>query len=277
MPLRVEDPQNDHETRPSSALTAMRLRRPLVQCLTNRVVSNFTANALLAVDASPVMADIPGEAELLAPQADGVLINVGTPDAEQRVAAVRVAEASSAWVLDPVAVGVLPVRTALIAELLGHRPAIIRGNASEILALAGEAAGGRGVDAAHSTDAAASAAQRLARELGATVAVSGPVDYVTDGTRAVRIGGGSAFLTRVTGGGCSLGAVMAALLSVSPPLQAAVAASALYAAASERAADGAAGPGSFAVAFLDQLDAVSAGAEAEASALDGRCTEVGLA
>lgn len=277
MPLRVEDPQNDHETRPSSALTTMRLRRPLVQCLTNRVVSNFTANALLAVDASPVMADIPGEAELLAPQADGVLINVGTPDAEQRVAAVRVAEASSAWVLDPVAVGVLPVRTALIAELLEHRPAIIRGNASEILALAGEAAGGRGVDAAHSTDAAASAAQRLARELGATVAVSGPVDYVTDGTRAVRIGGGSAFLTRVTGGGCSLGAVMAALLSVSPPLQAAVAASALYALASERAADGAAGPGSFAVAFLDQLDAVSAGAEAEASALDGRCTEVGLA
>jgi len=249
---------------PSDALTALRDAAPLVQCITNAVVTGFTANVLLAVGVAPAMCDLPGEAGMFAGIADGVLVNLGTPGAEQRDGAREAVRATERWVLDPVAVGALPVRTAFAAELLEHRPAIIRGNASEILALAGAGAGGRGVDATEGTDAAAGAARELALRTGAVVAVSGPVDLVTDGTEVVRIGGGDALLTRVTGGGCSLGAVMAAFLGVCRPLDAAVAASALYAAASERAAARASGPGSFAVALLDALDAV------QPADLDGR-------
>ena len=241
---------------PSDALTALRDAAPLVQCITNAVVTGFTANVLLSVGAAPAMCDLPGEAGLFAGIADGVLVNLGTPGAEQRDGAREAVRATQRWVLDPVAVGALPVRTAFAAELLEHRPAIIRGNASEIRALAGAGTGGRGVDATEGTDAAAGAARALALRTGGVVAVSGPVDLVTDGTEVVRIGGGDALLTRVTGGGCSLGAVMAAFLGVCRPFDAAVAASALYAAASERAAARATGPGSFAVALLDALDAV---------------------
>ena len=253
---------------PAAALSALRETSPLVQCITNAVVTNFTANALLAVGAAPAMCDIPGEAGLFAGIADGVLVNLGTPTGEQREAARETVRVATRWVLDPVAVGALPVRTALAAELLDHGPAIIRGNASEILALAGEGAGGRGVDATDGPDAAAGAAQTLARRAGGVVAVSGPVDLITDGERVVRVHGGDALLTRVTGGGCSLGAVMAALLGVCAPLEAAVAASVLYAVASERAAARADGPGSFAVTFLDALDAV-AGDPAELDARVG--------
>jgi hydroxyethylthiazole kinase len=257
MNARAEDHLSDRLS-PAAALTALRENAPLVQCITNAVVTNFTANALLAVGAAPAMCDIPGEAGLFAGIADGVLVNLGTPTAEQRDAAREAVRAGTPWVLDPVAVGVLPVRTALAAELLDRRPAIIRGNASEILALAGEGAGGRGVDATDGTDAAAAAARTLALRTGGVVAVSGRVDLVTDGERVIRVHGGDALLTRVTGGGCSLGAVMAGLVGVCTPLEAAVAASALYAVASERAASQAKGPGSFAVAFLDALDAVAA-------------------
>lgn len=260
---------------PGAALSALRDTSPLVQCITNAVVTNFTANVLLAVGAAPAMCDLPGEADPFARIASGVLVNLGTPTAEQRDAAREAVRATTRWVLDPVAVGVLPVRTAFAAELLDHHPAIIRGNASEILALAGEGAGGRGVDATDGPDAAAGAARSLALRTGGVVAVSGAVDLVTDGERVIRVHGGDVLLTRVTGGGCSLGAVMAALLGVCAPVDAAVAASALWAVASERAAARAAGPGSFAVAFLDELDAITAEASAglAAESLDARVVE----
>lgn len=242
---------------PAEALAALRDAHPLVQCITNAVVTNFTANALLALGAAPAMCDLPGEAGLFAGVVGGVLVNLGTPTAEQRDAAREAVGAGTPWVLDPVAVGVLPVRTALARELLDRRPAIIRGNASEILALAGAGAGGRGVDATDDPDAAADAAVGLAVRTGAVVAVSGAVDLVTDGAAIVRVHGGDALLTRITGGGCSLGATMAAFLAVAPPLAAAVAASVVHAVASERAAAAAAGPGSFAVAFLDALAAIA--------------------
>jgi len=242
---------------PADAVDAVRTAHPLVQCITNAVVTNFTANALLALGAAPAMCDIPGEAGVFAGIADGVLVNLGTPTAEQRTAAREAVAATERWVLDPVAVGVLPVRTALAAELVERRPAIVRGNASEILALAGLGAGGRGVDATDDPEAAGDAAVALARRTGGVVAVSGPVDLITDGTRVVRVHGGDALLTRVTGGGCALGATMAAFLGVCDPLSAAIAASAVHAVAAERAARAASGPGSFAVAFLDALAAVS--------------------
>jgi hydroxyethylthiazole kinase len=246
------------------ALAALRDSPPLVQCITNAVVTNFTANALLALGASPAMCDIPGEAGLFAGVAGGVLVNLGTPTAEQRDAAREAVATGTPWVLDPVAVGALPVRTALAHELLEARPAVIRGNASEILALAGAGAGGRGVDSTDTPDAALDAARALARRTSATVAVSGAVDLIVDADRTMPVPGGSILLTRVTGGGCALGAAMAALLAASEPFAAAVTASVIWAVASERAEAVSTGPGSFAVAFLDALAAIQPGD------LDGR-------
>ena len=252
-------------TQPADLLTALRTSHPLVQVITNSVVTNFTANALLALGAAPAMVDIVGESDTFASVANGVLVNLGTPAPEQRdamrAAVAGAGSASTPWVLDPVAIGALPVRTELAFELLAQRPAAVRGNASEILALAGSGAGGRGVDAADTPEAAAQAARSLAARHGCVVAVSGETDLITDGERVVRVRGGHELLTRVTGGGCALGAVMAAFLGArgdATVLDAVVAAHAVYSAAAEVAAKRAAGPGSFAVAFIDALSVVQA-------------------
>lgn len=127
-------------------LDRVRATTPLVHCLTNSVVTGFTANALLAVGATPAMVDLPGEAGPFASVADAILINLGTLHAAHRDAmleAVQVARThGTPWVLDPVAVGILPIRTALADQLRGEHPTAIRGNASEIMALAGAGSGG---------------------------------------------------------------------------------------------------------------------------------------
>ncbi|KQV00859.1 hydroxyethylthiazole kinase [Microbacterium sp. Root322] len=262
-------PETTHDLAGDAAtlLAVLREAPPLTHCITNAVVTGFTANVLLALGAAPAMVDIVDEAGMFAGVASGVLINLGTPTPEQRAAtleAVAGAVASGTpWVLDPVAIGALPVRTALAHQLVGHRPTAIRGNASEILALAGLSAGGRGVDATDSTDSAADAALSLARSTGGVVAVSGPVDLITDGERVLRVSNGHELLTRVTGGGCALGAVMAAFLGAASAtthdvLSAVASASLVYTIAAERAAAVSAGPGSFAVALLDALAAVGA-------------------
>ena len=245
----------------SEALARVRAHAPLVQCLTNSVVVNFTANALLSVGAAPAMVDVPGEAAPFAAVAGGVLINLGTPAGEQRdamlEAATAAAQAGTPWVLDPVAVGSLPVRTPFALRLRDLRPTVIRGNASEIIAVAGAGAGGRGVDSTDDVDGALEVARELASRTGGVVAVSGPVDAVTDGDRVVRIANGDVLLTRVTGGGCALGAVMAAFAAVTEdPLTATVAAVTVYTVAAELAAERSTGPGSFATAFIDALDHV---------------------
>jgi hydroxyethylthiazole kinase len=250
-------------------LARVREHAPLTHCFTNLVVTNFTANLLLAAGASPAMVFALEEVEDFAAIAGGVLINVGTVtaiEAEAMRATARAARAAGTpWVLDPVAVGGLRLRTDLAAELAGHGPAIVRGNASEILALAGivapraggaggTAGGGRGVDSTASAEEAVEAARALARATGAVVAVSGAVDHITDGDALITVPGGDPLLTRVTGVGCALGALMAAFLAVTAaPLDAAVSASAVMAQAGERAAAASAGPGSFAVALLDEV------------------------
>lgn len=246
-----------------SALDGVRAEAPLVQCITNSVVVNVTANVLLAVGASAAMVDIPAEAGPFARVASGLLVNLGTPTREQREAmleAVAAAnDAGTPWVLDPVAVGSLSVRTPLGHSLRDLRPSVVRGNASEIIAVTGSGAGGRGVDAADDVDAALPAAQSLAERTGGVVAISGPVDVVTDGRDLVRIANGDALLTRITGGGCALGAVMAAFAAVDADRFATtVAATTVYTVAAELAAERAAGPGSFQAAFLDALAAVDA-------------------
>lgn len=245
----------------ADALTQLRERSPLVQCLTNIVVANFTANALLAAGASPAMVDNPDEAAAFARLAGGVLVNLGTPYPDTARAMASAASSAHAagvpWVLDPVAAGVLGWRTGIARELLaGQHPAIIRGNASEIIALAG-GAGGRGVDSLVGAEQAVDAAVALATQHATVVAVSGEVDVLTDSRRIVRLANGHPLLTRITGAGRALGALMAAFAAVVPdPLLAAAAATTLLNVAAERAAAQTAGPGSFAVALIDQLHAL---------------------
>ncbi len=222
-------------------------------------MTGFTANVLLAAGASPAMVDAVEEAGEFAAAADALLVNLGTLSADQ-VAGIRAAvdgalAAGTPWVLDPVAVGALRFRTAVAVELLARRPTLVRGNASEIMSLAGAGgATGRGVDSGADSAAALDAARGLARAHGCVVAVSGVVDYVTDGDTVLAVPGGHPLMTRVTGVGCALGALMAAFLAVDPvPLQAGVAASTVLAAAGEAAARDAAGPGAFATGLLDRL------------------------
>ena len=253
----------DLRTELRAAREALRADTPLVHCLTNTVVQTITANALLAAGAAPAMVDAPEEAGDFAAIASAVLVNVGTVHERtaeaMRRAARSAGEAGTPWVLDPVAVGGLAYRTALAAELVELRPTVVRGNASEVMALAGAGAGGRGVDSTAGADDAGTAATGLARRTGGVVAVSGEVDLLTDGERTVRVGGGSPLLTRTTGAGCALGSLVAAYLAVTDdPLTGAAAAHAHVAIAAERAAATATGPGTFAAAWLDALDAVTA-------------------
>ncbi|WIE66271.1 hydroxyethylthiazole kinase [Curtobacterium sp. MCLR17_036] len=247
--------------RTAELLEAVRARAPLVQCITNTVVQNVTANVLLALGASPAMVDVATEAGPFARVADALLVNTGTPHAEPRVAALEAVhaarDAGTPWVLDPVAVGSLPVRTALARELLALHPTVLRGNASEVLALLGDSAGGRGVDSTVGTeDARVASVAASDGRLVAAVAVSGAVDLlVAPGIGVVRVANGTDLLTRITGGGCALGAVVAAFTSVVPEDAgaAAVAATAVHTIAAELAAREAGGPGTFQPLFLDRL------------------------
>ncbi|TWP36332.1 hydroxyethylthiazole kinase [Leekyejoonella antrihumi] len=242
----------------AEVLARVRQRGPLVHCMTNIVVAGFTANVLLALDASPAMVENTRESAQFAAIADGLLVNLGTLTSERaeamRAAAGSAHDAGTPWVLDPVAVGGLDYRTGLAKELLEAGPHIIRGNASEVISLAGGAGAGRGVDSSDGPEAAAPAAESLVSRPVGAVAVSGPIDYVTDGTQRVRVHNGDPVMTRVTGVGCALGAVVAACAAVvESPLTAAVAGTAIMTIAAEHAASTSAGPGSFAVHLIDAL------------------------
>lgn len=249
----------------ANALDALRSSTPLVQSLTNVVSANFVTNVLLAAGASNAHIDNLHEAAGFAAIASGVLVNLGTPDDETAAAFTLAAgaarSAGTPWVLDPVGVGGLPWRTELAAGLLTLEPTAIRGNASEIIALAGLGNFARGVDSASDSAAAVPAAVALL-EFAHVVSASGPVDYILGRSEAgpvgVKVGGGSPLLTKVTATGCSLAALVAAYLSVSPtPLIGITSAHAHVAVASELAAKNASGPGTFAVAYLDALASVT--------------------
>jgi hydroxyethylthiazole kinase len=242
-------------------VSRVRERAPLVHCLTNLVVTNFTANVLLAIGAAPAMVVAREEVAEFAPIAQALSVNLGTLDVPQtraiRAAVDAANGAGTPWILDPVAVGPLAFRTAFALDLLDARPAVIRGNASEIISLSGGAASGRGVDSTAATDTALDAAQVLALKTQAVVAVTGQTDYVTDGRRVMALSNGSPLMTRVTGVGCALSATVAAFVGTAANADefwaATVAAVAFSTIAGELAARDAALPGSFAVAYLDRL------------------------
>lgn len=237
---------------------AIRAQAPLVQNLTSAVVANFTANALLAIGASPAMVEGEEEAPAFASVADALVINLGSmtcaKSAVMRKTAYAAVTAGTPFVLDPVAAGSIASRTALALEISFIGPAAIRGNASEILGMAGIQGGGRGVDSGAWSDVAIEAAKTLSRRTGAVVAVTGAVDYVTDGERVIAVRHGHPMMTRVTGMGCAATALVAACLGVEPDrLRAVTHALAFSGIAGEIGAAKASGPGSLVVHYLDAL------------------------
>lgn len=247
---------------PGQLLKAMREKNPLVQNITNFVAMNIAANVMLAAGASPAMVHTKEEAGEFARIAAAVTINIGTlsPDflAGMVEAAKAANEAGKPWVFDPVAHFATAYRRAAAAELVDLKPTVIRGNASEIIALAGARSSGHGVDSGDSVMAAEGAAIALAQQNGCVVAVTGEADFVTDGRRSVRILGGSALMPRVTALGCSLTCLTGAFVAAAPEraFEATIAALALFAVAGEQAAKTASGPGSFSPLFLDRLSAL---------------------
>lgn len=244
------------------ALAEMRRRRPLVHNITNYVVMDFSANALLAAGASPVMAHAVEEVTEMVALAGALVLNIGTlssPWIEAMFLAGRAARARSCpVVVDPVGAGATAMRTETALRLLSEvKPTIVRANASEILAVARSGGQTRGVDSTQGVEQAHGIARELARRSGATVAVTGAEDFVTDGTRAVRIGNGHALMARVTGTGCVASALTGAFASVeADPLTAATAALVFYGLAGELAASGQPGPGEFRVRLIDALDRI---------------------
>ena len=243
----------------TDAISRLRRASPLIHNITNYVVMNTTANALLAIGASPAMVHAEEEVAEFVPLAGALVVNIGTLSpswlSAMDRAAGAAAEAGVPWVLDPVAVGATPYRSAAAVSLSRRRPAVIRGNASEILALAGDPeAVPKGPDSTSDSSAAREAARRLARDLETVVAVTGEVDYVTDGARMVAIANGHRLLTRVTGMGCTATALVGAFLGAGlSAYEAATAGLAALGVAAEAAALRASGPGSFQVALMDAL------------------------
>lgn len=248
--------------RVAELLETLREQKPLVHCMTNTVVTGFTANILLALGAAPAMIDEAEEAEQFAGMANALLVNIGTLTHSQADAMRRaIGAANSAgrpWVLDPVAIGVLEFRTRFANEIKQQKPTIIRGNASEILALAGFSSATRGVDSGDSVEHAAEAAQQLAQETQATVLVTGETDCIaTKNHDLMWIANGHPCMTHVTGVGCSQGALLAAFAAVAANAhEAALAGAVVMGLAGEMAAETTTCVGSYAVALLNALEAI---------------------
>ena len=242
---------------PQDLLKNLRDQNPLVQCITNYVAMNIAANVVLAAGASPAMVHAPEEIPEFTPICGALTVNVGTlsaPWITSMMAAVDAANANNVpWVLDPVAHFISQFRKGATQDLLARSPAIVRGNASEILALAGEAGAGKGVDSGDAVDAAEGAARALALAHKTVVAVTGPVDFVTDGTQDARVSGGSDIMPMITALGCSQTALMGAYAASGPAFEAALATLAHFKVAGSQAGEIAQGPGSFQMHFLDAL------------------------
>lgn len=242
-------------------LETVREKAPLVHNITNFVVMNNTANALLALGASPAMVHSLDEVEDFVSISQALVVNIGTLCSEQiaacKLATIKAHGIGIPWILDPVGAGATPYRRAAAGALARLLPGVIRGNGSEILTLAQQAGKGRGVDSLHGSETAVDAARMLAVETGAVVAITGAVDYVTDGVQIMAIANGHPLMARVTGLGCSATAIIGAFLAVEPDtLVATVAGLAVFGVAGEIAAEQARGPGSLQVALLDALYAM---------------------
>ncbi|WP_266365065.1 hydroxyethylthiazole kinase [Tellurirhabdus rosea] len=237
----------------------IRAQAPLVQNITNFVVMNNTANALLALGASPAMVHAAEEVEDFVSLASALVVNIGTLDANfvagMRRAMRRAKDLGKPIVFDPVGVGATPFRNETSRELLAlAAPDIIRGNASEIMALAGLDAQTKGVDSTQGSDSAVDSGRRLSRELGCVVVISGADDYIIRGDETAVVSNGHPLMTKVTGMGCTATALIGAFAAINADqFRAAWHAMAVMGICGELAARVHAAPGSLQVNFLNAL------------------------
>ena len=262
--------KEDIQNRMIQTVETVRKTNPMAGSITNTVTINLVANAQLAVGGSAAMVYLPDEGEFLAKAGGATYINVGTllPIYEQTLPHVAkvLHDTGKPWVLDPVAIGIGSLRTQLLLQFKEYKPDVIRGNASEIIALAGlwELEGGtdlsnvRGVDSTDEVNAAKAAAVELTKWTGGAVAVSGKTDLITDGSVMIFSRGGSHFMEKITGAGCSLSGVVTVYATAASPLIAALTATAVYNLAGKRAEKMVDGPGSFQIQFLDELHKATA-------------------
>lgn len=240
-------------------LQQVRALSPLVHNITNFVVMNNTANALLSAGASPVMAHAPEEMEAMAGIASALVLNIGTLSRQwvegMLIAGKTARKRKIPIVLDPVGAGATTFRTETCHQLIREcHPTVIRGNASEIMALISSDIRTKGVDSTESSDEALQMAKTLARETQAVISISGKTDYITDGTQVICIRNHIPLMPKVTGMGCTASALTGAFAAVSnDALTGAAAAMAIMAVVGEKAASAAKGPGSFQMHFLDAL------------------------
>jgi len=242
----------------------MQTRTPLVQCITNSVAANYTANVLLASGASPAMIDNPYEAESFTKISSALSINLGTPTTEQMQAmqiSAKTAQLNDIpWVLDPVGYGpILAWRSQMTDELLQFKPSVIRGNASEISTLAGNQVQSKGVDSTLSSDDAYRQAYALLVHTNC-IAISGESDYILSKELdvVIQINGGSPLQPKITATGCALGALIAAYSAVTAPTIAALSAHVHFAIAGKLAANQAQTMGSFSNIFMDYIHMLDA-------------------
>ncbi|MBF0483128.1 MAG: hydroxyethylthiazole kinase [Candidatus Omnitrophica bacterium] len=240
-------------------LQRIRSEAPLIHNITNYVVMNTTANALLAIGASPVMAHAVEEVEEMTGLARALVINIGTLSAPWVKAMIKAGKEARRRkipiVLDPVGCGATKFRTYTAQKLMQEiRPTIIRGNASEIRALLCSSSGTKGVDSSHTSDEVFEEACELSKAAGCVVSVSGAVDIIVDGDTVARISNGHPMMAKVTGMGCTASAITGAFAAVnSSSFKAAASAMALMGIVGEIAVERSAGPGSFQLNFLDIL------------------------
>ena len=251
-----------------SLLEAVRRRRPLVHCVSNIVSANDCANLALAVGASPIMAQAPQEMEAIAAASDAAVLNTGTPGEETFQTCLLRGQAAGRLgqpvILDPVGVGASPWRLEQAEMLLKHfTPTLVRVNAGEAGALLRLESRAQGVDSPAALDPVqrGTLALRLAQKLGTAVLVSGPEDFLSNGTGLWKISGGSARMTQVTGTGCMLSVLCGVFAAVEPDiLTAAATAAAFWKVCSRRAEAlaGCRGPGSFRSALFDAAGTLTA-------------------
>ncbi|WOE32103.1 MULTISPECIES: hydroxyethylthiazole kinase [unclassified Acinetobacter] len=241
------------------AWQALQQQHPLIHCITNTVAANYTANILLAAGASPAMIDNPFEAGHFIHAAHALSINTGTPTTEQiqamKIAAKAAQQNQKPWVLDPVGYStILAWRSQTIDELITLQPSVIRGNASEICALAGHQIQSKGVDSTlNSTDVYQQA--KVLLQYSPCIAISGEADFILSKAmnNVIKINGGSFLQPKITATGCALGALIAAYTAVTNTTIATIAAHVHFSIAGQLAFEKFQTVGHFNVEFLDQI------------------------
>lgn len=240
-------------------LNLIREQSPLIHNITNYVVMNNTANALLAIGASPIMAHSLDEVEEMASITSALVLNIGTLDATWVTAMLLAGKTAlrqnKPIVLDPVGAGATTYRSKVCKQLIEEcKPSVIRGNASEIIALLDAQAQTKGVDSTNTSESALESAKLLALHTKSVVVISGETDYITDGTAIETVKNGNRMMAKVTGMGCTATAIVAAFCAVNQNiLEAATHAMSVMGICGEIAAATSKGNGSLQVNFLDTL------------------------